>query len=71
MPKAITDFYAKHPVITIVLAIVLALNLIPLAIFSIKLAIPILLIAGVIVVVRSFGSDKIESSAPSRHLSSR
>jgi hypothetical protein len=66
MPKVISDFYAKHPVITIVLAIFLAINLIPLAIVSIKLVIPILLIAGVIAVVRALSSDKLESGAASK-----
>lgn len=71
MTKLVREFYEKHPVITIILAVVLAINLIPLAVVGFKIAIPILLIVGIVAVVRAFGSDKLESGRASRHLTSR
>lgn len=71
MRKKIAAFYDKHPVITVVLAIVLAINLIPLAVFSIKVAIPLLLVAGVVALVVVLSRGQLGSRADSKRLRAR
>ena len=69
MRQHLAAFWEKHPVISVILAIVVAINLIPLLVFGFKIAIPILLIVGVISVVRMLSRDSLEPSAERRHLS--
>lgn len=71
MKKFVAAFYDKHPVITVILAVVLAINLIPLAVVGVKLLVPLLLLVGLVVVIGAFTGGALGSAKAKRQLSSR